>query len=413
MSVDPASRRGAELVDSSTAWWRLVASVAFGTIAGVGLWSMVVSLPEVETEFGLDRGSATLPYTLVMIGFALGGVIMGRLSDRVGIMVPGLISAAALGIGYVAAAASTTFWQFSLVHGVLIGFLGSATAFGPIVADISLWFAKRRGFAVAVAASGSYFAGTFWPPVLQAAIDAVGWRQAHVGVGLFCVVTLVPLAIALRRRPPLEFEGTATGPAEFSGPTSLSPKALQALIVFAGIACCVAMSMPQVHIVAYCGDLGYGPARGAEMLALMLAAGIISRVLSGMLADRIGGIGTLIVGSALQGLALLLYLPFDGLASLYVVSALFGLAQGGIVPSYAIIVREYFPTRGIGQRIGMVFMATILGMAFGGWLSGVIFDLTGSYRAAFLNGIAWNLVNLSIAFWLFRDRWRWRAAASA
>jgi MFS family permease len=192
-----------------------------------------------------------------------------------------------------------------------------------------------------------------------------------------------------------------------------SPATLQVLLCIAGIACCVAMSMPQVHLVAYCGDLGYGAARGAEMLSLMLGFGIVSRIASGFIADRIGGVRTLLLGSVLQGTALFLYLFFDGLTSLYVISALFGLFQGGIVPSYAIIIREYFPPREAGTRIGLVLMATLVGMALGGWMSGAIFDLTGSYQAAFLNGLGWNLLNVSIAAWLLlRSRVR-RAPALA
>jgi MFS family permease len=179
----------------------------------------------------------------------------------------------------------------------------------------------------------------------------------------------------------------------------------QALLCVAGVACCVAMSMPQVHIVAYCTDLGFGAARGAEMLSLMLACGIVSRLVSGLICDRIGGIRTLLLGSALQGIALLLFLPFDGLVPLYLISALFGLFQGGIVPSYAIIVREHFPPQEAGARVGAVIMATLVGMALGGWMSGWVFDLTGSYHAAFLNGIAWNLLNLSVVGWLY---WRVR-----
>jgi MFS family permease len=190
-----------------------------------------------------------------------------------------------------------------------------------------------------------------------------------------------------------------------SRPFGIAPGRAQLLLFIAGIACCVAMSMPQVHIVAYCTDLGFGAARGAEMLSLMLASGIVSRLVSGMICDRIGGIRTLLLGSALQGIALLLFLPFDGLVPLYIVSAMFGLFQGGIVPSYAIIIREYFAPQEAGARVGSVIMATLLGMALGGWMSGWIFDLTGSYKAAFLNGIAWNLLNLSIALWLF---WRVR-----
>ena len=170
------------------------------------------------------------------------------------------------------------------------------------------------------------------------------------------------------------------------------------------------MSMPQVHIVAYCGDLGYGVARGAEMLSIMLGLGVVSRIASGFLADKIGGLGTLILGSMLQCMALLLYIPFDGLISLYVVSALFGLAQGGIVPSYAMIVRQYFPAREAGTRVSLVLMTTVVGMAIGGWMSGEIYDLTGSYQAAFMNGIAWNLLNMSIAFWLLIGTWRLKPA---
>jgi MFS family permease len=216
------------------------------------------------------------------------------------------------------------------------------------------------------------------------------------------------LTLMLRRRAPRqEFTPPSAGAPALDWQLrqqrlGISPAALQTLLAIAGVACCVAMSMPQVHIVAYCADLGYGAARGAEMLSLMLGFGIISRLASGWIADRIGGLATLLLGSALQGVALLLFLPFDGLTSLYVISALFGLFQGGIVPSYAIIVREYFSPLEAGTRVGAVLMATLVGMALGGWMTGVVFDLTGSYRAAFLNGIAWNLLNVSIVTWLLR-----------
>ena len=168
----------------------------------------------------------------------------------------------------------------------------------------------------------------------------------------------------------------------------------------AGLGCCVAMSMPQVHVVAYANDLGYGAAHGARMLSMMLGFGVVSRLASGLIADRIGGVRTLLLGSALQCLTLALYLPFDSLAALYVVAALFGLSQGGIVPSYAIIIREYFAPEEAGMRIGTVVMATIVGMALGGWMSGALYDVTGSYAAAFVNGIIWNVLNLAIALWL-------------
>lgn len=399
--------------DGSYAWWRLAVSLAVATIGGVGLWSAVVALPTIQAEFGVGRGGASLPYTATLVGFALGGVGMGRLADRFGIRVPLMMGAVLLGLGYVAAASATAYWQFVLAQAVLIGMLGSSASFGPLVADVSHWFVRRRGIAVAIVASGNYLAGTVWPPLLQHAFATIGWRHTHLVIGLFCVATMLPLAMLLRRRPAFA-AGTAqgaTGAAPQRPP--IPANALQLLLVLAGLSCCIAMSMPQVHIVAYCTDLGYGPARGAQMLSLMLGLGTVSRLASGLVADRIGGIGTLIIGSTLQCLALLFYLPFDGLASLYLVSALFGLSQGGIVPSYALIVRDYFPAREAGTRVSLVLTSTVLGMAIGGWLSGAIYDLTGSYAAAFLNGIAWNLVNMSIAFWLLLSRRRQHSPPAA
>ena len=383
-------------VDSGYAWLRLAISVALSTIGGISLWSVVVVLPAVQAEFAVDRATASLPYTLAMVGFAIGGVMMGRIADRFGIMVPALIGAVALSLGYIAAAEATSLWQFALAHGLLIALFGGAATFSPIVADISHWFMRRRGIAVAIAASGNYVAGTIWPPIVQHFVQTIGWRQTHLGIGVLCAITMVPLALALRRRTPEHHAATQHA---MRAPMSLgiSPGTLQMALAVAGFCCCVAMSMPQVHIVAYCGDLGYGVTRGAEMLSLMLGLGIISRVGSGFIADRIGGLPTLLIGSVGQMLALLLYLGFTGLMPLYAISALFGLVQGGLIPSYAIVIREYMPAREAGMRFGVVIMATLFGMAFGGWISGVIYDVTGSYRAAFANGAVWNLLNACIA----------------
>jgi len=389
--------------ESPYAWLRLVAALGIMTIGGSGMYGIAVALAPVQAEFGVTRGEASLPYTLTMLGFGIGGILMGRLADRFGVMVPVMIGALGLGGGFVLAGVSGNITQFALAHGLLIGLLGCSTTFAPLVADTSLWFHRRRGIAVAICASGNYLAGAVWPPILQHFFETSGWRATYIGTGIFCTAAMLSLAFVLRRRPPV-LEGFSEIRIAQGSPSrlGLSPNALMTLLVIAGVACCVAMSMPQVHIVAYCGDLGYGAARGAEMLSIMLGFGIVSRLASGWICDRIGGLRTLLLGSFLQGVALLLFLPFDGLVSLYVVSALFGLFQGGIVPSYAIIVREYFPLREVGMRTGIVLMATLFGMALGGWVSGAIFDLTGSYRAAFVNGIAWNLLNLTIATWLLR-----------
>ena len=410
----PASR---DLIDSRYAVFRLIVTLLLMTIGNGGMYVVVVVLPVVQAEFGVARAVASLPYTMTMIGFGIGGMVMGRLADRFGIVLPLLIGAVGLGVGGVAVGLSGSIWSFTLAQGLLIGFLGCSTTYGPLMADTTLWFERRRGIAVAVCASGNYLAGAVWPPVVQHFVETVGWRQTYFGMGAFCTVTMIGLALLMRQRPPLP-EARAGSAAAFDAggaslPFGLSPGRAQAMLCIAAVACCVAMAMPQVHIVAYCGDLGYGAARGAEMLSLMLACGIVSRLASGVICDRIGGLRTLMLGSALQGLALLLFLPFDGLVSLYIVSALFGLFQGGIVPAYAIIVREHFSAKEAGARVGAVLMCTMLGMALGGWMSGRIFDLTGSYGAAFVNGIAWNLLNMSIAYLLLRRARRPRAALAA
>ena len=382
---------------------RLGIALLLMTLGGSGMYSVVVALPQVQAEFGVTRADASLPYTLTMVGFGLGGILMGRLADRFGVMVPALIGSVALGIGFVAAGSAGSLWQFSLAQGLLIGALGSAATFAPLVADISHWFTRRRGIAVAICISGNYVAGALWPPVLQHYFSSIGWRQTYVGMGLFCCAAMLPLALLLRRHAPRADSEPLNGALSWpQRPLGFTPGQLQGLLCVAGVACCVAMSMPQVHIVAYCGDLGYGPARGAEMLSTMLGFGIVSRLTFGWISDRIGGLRTLLLGSGLQAIALALFLPFDGLVSLYVISAMFGLFQGGIVPSYAMIVRENFSPLEAGQRVATVLMATLFGMALGGWMSGEIFDLTGSYRAAFLNGIGWNLLNLAIVFELLR-----------
>ena len=394
------------MLDSRASWVRLGLLLLASSIGGVGMWSVVVTLPAVQAEFGVARAGAALPYTLTMLGFAAGGVVMGRAADRFGIARVTGAAGLMLAAGYALASRTHDLLTYALLHGVLIGMLGSGALFGPVIADASLWFRRRRGLAVAVAASGNYVAGAVWPPVVAAATQAFGWRTAELGIGVVMLLTIPPLAWLLRAPSPAQ--GSAVDASAAAAPSQarlgLAPGVLLALLVAAGLGCCVAMSMPQVHIVAYCADLGYGPARGAEMLSLMLGLGIVSRIGSGWVADRIGGLPTLLAGSVLQGASLSLFLFFDSLTSLYVISGLFGLFQGGIVPSYAIIVREYFPANGAGAKVGLVLAATIVGMALGGWMTGEIFDRTGSYRLAFANGIAWNLLNGAIAATLL-----WRA----
>lgn len=384
-------------LDGPYSWARLVISLIIATVGSVGMWVVILVLPDVQAGFGTDRGQASLPFTTTMIGFAIGNMLLGRYVDRYGMSLVLIGSSLLLAAGFLLASLSGNIWQFALVQGAFIG-IGTAASFGPMIADVSHWFARRRGIAVATVACGNYIAGAFWPLMLKDMIASDGWQAAYVVLAVASLVIMIPLSLLLRRRLPEDI--ASAGPVVRSTglmlSIDLSPRSLQLLLAVAGIGCCVAMSMPQVHIVAYSVDLGFGSAAGAEMLSLMLVGGIVSRLLSGMLADLVGGVRTLLIGSVLQCIALFLYLPFDGLVSLYIVSAIFGLSQGGIVPSYAIIVREYLPAREAGQRVGIVIMSTVFGMALGGWMSGWIYDLTGSYAAAFLNGIGWNFLNIAI-----------------
>jgi MFS family permease len=380
--------------DSRRAWLRLAVAVIIGSLGSVGMWSVVVALPVVQGEFGATRGTASLAFTLVMLGFGSGGVLTGKITDRYGIVTAIGLGIGILGLGYIGAGMSPSIWSFILFH-FAIGLSSSAT-FGPLMAEASHWFERYRGLAVAIAASGNYIGGAIWPSIVSHGMQSFGWRTTHIAIGIFTAVAMALALVVLRM-----LMGAAARRSHVNAPPPrvdlrLSTNALTAMLSLASIACCVAMAMPQVHIVAYCGDLGYGVARGAEMLSLMLGFGIISRIGSGFLADKIGGIRTLLIGSVAQGTALLFYLFFDSLTSLYIISAMFGLFQGGIVPSYAIIVREAMPASEAATRVGIVIFASVFGMSFGGYISGVIFDATGSYAAAFANGLAWNALNISI-----------------
>lgn len=387
------------VLDSRYSWTRMIITLVVAIIINAGMWEIIAIMPAVQLEFGLDRAGASLPYTLTMIGFGVGNFVIGKAVDRFGVSISLIGAALGVALGLYLATISTSIVMMSFAQ-LLIG-LASAVGFGPLIADISHWFMKRRGIAMAIVASGNYLSGSIWTLVLADTLSTQGWRSVYMILAFMTLAVVIPLALILRRKLPQDAHILAEAISSANAKTSgFSPTALACLLGVAGVGCCVAMSMPQVHIVSYCVDLGYGPAVGAEMLSLMLLGGVGSRLVSGLLADKLGGVKTLLIGSLAQCVALFLYLPSDALISLYVVSLVFGLSQGGIVPSYAVIVREYMPAREAGARVGFVLMATIMGMALGGWSSGLIYDLSGSYQLAFINGIAWNGLNIAIMLWL-------------
>ena len=384
---------------------RLIAALILVTMGGAAMYAVIVALKPASFEFDVSRGLASVPYMMLMLTGGIGGVVMGRLADRFGVLVPVLIGCVGLPGGMAGAAYAEEFWQFCAALGVLSGLLGTSAVFAPMAADISLWFTRRRGLAVAIVVTGTYFAGALWPPILQASLDARGWRETFLIVAIVMAGVMLPLSAVLYRKPAVLSAAQAGHAASGAGrPLAMAPGTLQCLICVAGLGCCVAMAAPQVHIVAHVSDLGYAAQRGAEMLALMLGTGIVSRIGSGFISDRIGGLRTLLLGSILQALAIVAFLGADTLTLLYVVSAVFGLSQGGIVPSYTIIIRTFFPAQEAGRRVGWAMLFTFAGMALGGWMAGALYDLTGSYTASFINAIAFNVLNAAIVVYLARRR---------
>ena len=385
--------------DTSKSWKRLLVALTIAIVTNIGIWAFVVVMPSIEADFGTPRSQTAFPYTMTMIGFGIGNVLLGRALDKFGVARALIGGSLLIGLSFFAAASSHDIYLLAAVH-FCLG-IGTAVGFGPLIADVSHWFNKNRGIAVAVIASGNYLSGVVWPVFISDMLADNTWRDIYFLLGIMVPSLTIPLSFAMNDRVVVANSGPLDKlNQERTATKHLSGQNLQWLLGLAGICCCVAMSMPQAHIVAYCVGLGYGPAIGAELLSIMLGFGVMSRLIFGLVSDRLGGVRTVLISSFLQMLSLLFFLPFDGPVSLYIVSAMFGLAQGGIVPSYAIVVREFLPATEAGERIGLVLMMTVFGMALGGWMSGAIFDFTGNYQLAFLNGVLWNFFNLVIMGWL-------------
>ena len=388
--------------DSSHSWFRAFLLFILAVIGTVGMWSVVVFIPEIEKEFKVDRGTSSLLYASTMIGFGFGTVIIGKIFDKHGIKKPIVIASISLIISYYLYSISLYFWNLLFLQ----AFMGFAAAafFGPAMADITNFFNNRRGLALSIVASANYVAGASWPLLISYVLNFVDWRTTHFWISIFCLVSMLPIIGFLKNYKNIQNEEANFMSSKDEPSIKLSNNQLQIILMFAGVCCCVAMSMPQVHMVALCVDNGFGLQVGTEILAVMLYSGMISRILFGFLSDKIGPLPTILLGSFLQMISLVFFLPFNSQLSLYMVSLMFGLSQGGIVPAYAIIIRKYLPLQQAGVRVGLVLGATIVGMALGGWISGEIFDLTQSYYLAFVNGILWNLLNiLAIVYVIFKS----------
>lgn len=397
------AERSAPGVDGPQAWLVAAVSTLMMSIALGAIPLLVVTLKPIALDFGWPRAVPSLAYGLTFLGMGVGGVLLGRWSDRAGMGPPAFLGSVMLGAGTALASRTESPWQLYVTFGLMVGLLGGAAFFGPLIANTTRWFQRRRGMAVAIVTGGQSLAGAFWPPIFRYLNDAVGWRQTYFWFGVFVLATLPPLSLALRGRPPRVVETSAAEggdmPVRVAG---VSPRVAQGTLCLAIVGCCTAMSVPLGHIVAHASDLGYSAARGAELLAVVLAVSFVSRLGLGILSDRSGGLRALAIGSSLQTMALGLFAGLTSLPALYATAVLFGLGFGGIIPAYAVIVRELFPAREAGWRIALVYLFGAIGMAQGGWLAGVIFDVVGAYQPAFLLGLSFNILNLAIVAGLIR-----------
>ncbi|MGH6895345.1 MAG: MFS transporter [Geminicoccaceae bacterium] len=403
MAIEYAEPR---TIERPYGWIVALASMVMMAVGAGATYLVIVALKPIALEFGWPRAVPSLCYSLALLGAGFGGLFWGSVSDRIGMILPALVGGCMVALGAWLASRADGVLTLYLAHGLFIGLLGNGVFIAPLLANITRWFDRHIGMAVAVVATGQSMAGAVWPPILRYLTDAYGWRQAFFIYAVIALVMLLPLSLILRSPPRPRGASSTIGSGHGGRVLGWPASAVVATLCLAIIGCCVAMAMPMVHLIAYATDLGHPSARAAEMLAVLLAGAVVSRLLFGALADRIGGLWTLLIGSAGQLLMLTSFTFVESLLGLYVIAALFGLVYGGIVPCYVIIMRELFPIRQVGSRIGIVFLFGTIGMALGAWLGGQIFDLTGSYHSAFLVGVVFNFGNLTlVGALLLRQGW--------
>lgn len=388
------SQPRSDSVETPYGWVILAASLVVITAAVASNYLVVIGIKPMAEAMGWPRWVTSSAYSVMAIGSGIGGIFVGLWADKRGIGLPLVLAGCSMATGAILISQNDDPVLLVVICFVFLGVCGNGAVFSPLIANATRWFDRRRGIAVAIVMGGQNLAGALWSPTFEIGFQEIGWRQTWLIYGVLVGCVVVPVSFVLQRRAPQAAEG-ATPPAERHAIESrFSPLVVQGLLCFAIIGCCVAMAMPLVHIAAYCSDLGFGLDRGAQMLSLLLACGFVSRLVFGWISDRIGGLMTIFIGAGLQCLALAFYTFIDTLTGLYLVSALFGLVFGGIVPSYALATRQLFPARQAAARIGVIFMAGYIGMASGGFAGGVIYDVTLDYQLAFMTGVIFNLTNL-------------------
>ena len=385
-------------VETSYGWVVVLASLALHSISLGAPTILFVALKPIAADLDTVRAVPSLAYSLLMIGTGIGGIAMGRWMDKHGVMHPVLFGSVMIGLGALLASYAEGQWSLFIASGLLMGLLGKAAMIAPLVANVTRWFDRRRGLAVAIITSGQGLAGAIWPTVVQYFNGLVGWRGTFLYFSIFVAVTMLPIAFLLRPRAPISAEDRAAGirSDERRRVLDLPPHAAQGLLWLATIGCCAAMSVPIVHLVSHVTDQGYTLEQGAHVLSVLFAAAFVSRICFGMLADRIGPTRTLLIGSASMAVMLLAFAFTTSYPGLFAAALLFGLGFSGIMPCYPLLIRLLFPANEAGGRIAGQYLFSAAGMALGGWLGGVIFDMTGSYSPAFLVAFAFNVMNFVV-----------------
>jgi MFS family permease len=392
-------------IETRASWTAAGFTLAILSISYGAPLLVVVGLKPIQDSLGTDRSVIALAGALVWVGTGLGGILMGWLADRIGIRATASIGAVMMAAG-LALSSTGSVWALYVGHGVLIGLVGNGAIYAPLVVYVTRWFDRRRGSALALISSGQYIAGVVWPTVFERGIAAYGWEMTMLAYAAVVLVVILPLTtLCLRPSPePHAIHSAAAAPRKGDRVLGMNPNLAQTLICVAAFFCCIPMAVPNGHLVAFCTDLGIAPAQGAAMLSVLLACAFLSRLFWGMLADRIGGLRAVMVGSACQAVAIGAFLLTQNEIGLFAVSAAFGLGFSGIIPSYVVAIRELFPASEASWRVPTFFFLGMSGMAFGSWLAGALYDHFGFYAPAFGIGVFFNVANLIVIGFLVSRR---------
>jgi MFS family permease len=410
MDANTSGAAGHDDVDSRASWKIAWVTLAILSVSYGSPLLIVVGMRPMQEALGIDRSALALAGSLVWVGTGAGGIFMGWLADRIGVRNTVIIGACMIA-GGLALSSLGSMWALYVGQGLMVGLLGNGAVYPPLLVYVSRWFNRRRGAAIALISSGQYVAGVLWPTLFERGLSSIGWQMLMLGYAAVVLVLILPTTFLLKPAPvapaPRQVPSTVTQKGRVAG---LPPNVAQALICIAGFSCCVPMAVPSAHIVAFCGDIGIRPTHGAAMLSVMLGAAFFARQAWGALADRIGGLRTVMVGSACQALAIAAFLITQDEIGLFAISAAFGFGFSGIIPAYAVTIRDLFPASEASWRIPLTLFTAMSGMAFGSWFAGTLYDHFGYYAPAFGTGVAFNVMNLLIIGFLVARTSRARRA---